>query len=365
MGSGGTYANANFDDFQNASITGTKYTDLTGNGFSSDDTPQGGVTIDLYQGSSASGSPFETAVTAGNGTYSFANLTPGTYFVQETVPSGWTQTGGNAGYLVVVGPGGLGSGGTSTGDNFDDFQNVSLSGEVYNDLNGDGTIDPGDTGFSGWTVKLLNNSNQVIATTTTNSGGIYSFSGVGPDSKTIQEVPQTGPGNVPYVPTVPSTGTIAITPTSGTNRSGLNFGNILQPEVVDVRIDWGTQSMSLLNLNRDLPFVDINAIDIIFNENVSVTQGDLALSTLINSGKTYNFTGFSYNAVTLDAKWTAECHRGRQPDDGPRRPPVDLGHRRRPRPARHLPGRLHAGIQGPARRRQRRWRGQQPGHGYR
>ena len=84
----------------------------------------------------------------------------------------------------------------------------------------------------------------------------------------------------------------------------MNFGNILQPEVVDVRIDWGTQSMSLLNLNRDLPFVDIKAIDIIFNENVSVTQGDLAVSTLINSGKTYNFTGFFYNAATFDAKWT-------------------------------------------------------------
>ena len=30
-------------------ISGTKYLDLTGNGFTSDDTPQGGVTIDLYQ----------------------------------------------------------------------------------------------------------------------------------------------------------------------------------------------------------------------------------------------------------------------------------------------------------------------------
>jgi hypothetical protein len=62
--------------------------------------------------------------------------------------------------------------------------------------------------------------------------------------------------------------------------------------------------MSILNLKRDLPFVDITAIDIVFNENVSVTQGDLALSTLINSGVSYNFTGFSYNQTTHDAKWT-------------------------------------------------------------
>ena len=181
---------------------------------------------------------------------------------------------------------------------------MTLSGEVFNDQNGDGTIDPGDSGFSGWTVNLLNSQHQVTATTTTNSSGGYSFTAVGPGAQTIQEVPQTGPGGVPFIPTIPSTGTIAITPASGVNQSGLNFGNILQPAVADVRIDWGSQSMSILKLNRDLPFVDINAIDVIFNENVSVTQGDLALTTLIHSGKTYNFTGFSYNPTTHDAKWT-------------------------------------------------------------
>jgi hypothetical protein len=33
----------------NITISGTKYTDITGNGFSADDTPLGGVTINLYQ----------------------------------------------------------------------------------------------------------------------------------------------------------------------------------------------------------------------------------------------------------------------------------------------------------------------------
>ena len=181
---------------------------------------------------------------------------------------------------------------------------MTLSGEVFNDLNGTGTIDPGDTGFSGWTVNLLNSQDKVIATTITDSQGDYSFTGVGPGPQTIQEVPQNGPGNVPYVPTIPSTGTIAITPTSGVNQSGLNFGNILQPEVVDARIDWGSQSMSLLNLARDLPFVNINAIDIVFNENVIVSKADLTLSSLIGSGNSYNFSGFSYSSATHDAKWT-------------------------------------------------------------
>jgi hypothetical protein len=84
-------------------ISGTKYLDLTGNGFSSDDTPQGGVTIDLYEESNGSaglqtGSGGDklvgTTTTASNGTYSFMVDSAGTYYVAESVPTGYIQTGG-------------------------------------------------------------------------------------------------------------------------------------------------------------------------------------------------------------------------------------------------------------------------------
>ena len=57
-------------------ISGTKYLDLTGNGFTSDDTPQSGVTIDLYQQVGSSVTLVATTTTAANGTYSFT-VTPG------------------------------------------------------------------------------------------------------------------------------------------------------------------------------------------------------------------------------------------------------------------------------------------------
>ncbi len=105
------------------SISGTKYNDLTGNGFSSDDTGLGGVTINLFQGSTPGGTPFATTVTATNGTYSFPGLTAGTYSVQESVPSGYLQTGGglsgsagNAYYIVNAV-----AGHSYAGDNFDDY----------------------------------------------------------------------------------------------------------------------------------------------------------------------------------------------------------------------------------------------------
>src|SRR5207245_493654 len=92
INSGGTSTGNNFADFQNASITGIKYMDVTGNGFSADDTPLAGVTINLYQGTSATGTPIATTTTASDGTYSFNNLPPGTYFVQEAVPTGSSST---------------------------------------------------------------------------------------------------------------------------------------------------------------------------------------------------------------------------------------------------------------------------------
>ena len=61
-------------------ISGTKYLDLTGNGFSSDDTPQSGVTIDLYQATSGGETFIASATTGTSGTYSFA-VSPGTYYV--------------------------------------------------------------------------------------------------------------------------------------------------------------------------------------------------------------------------------------------------------------------------------------------
>jgi hypothetical protein len=228
----------------------------------------------------------------------------GVTVVNSTTITADSPAGSGVVDVNVTTPGGKSA--TSSADQFTyvAFQTVTLSGDVFNDLNSDGTIDPGDTGSSGWTVKLLDSSNTVIATTITGATGGYSFTGVGPGTHTIEEVTQTGANNVPYVPTIPVSGSITLTPTSGTNQSGLNFGNILQPEVVDIRADWGTRSMSLLNLTRDLPFVDITAFDVIFNDNVVVSKNDLSLTSLVNSGVSYNFSGFSYNSTTHDGTWT-------------------------------------------------------------
>ncbi len=114
-------------------VTGTKFNDITGNGFSGDDSAQSGVTINLYMESNScsglqtgvGGDRFvSSAVTGANGSYSFTGLTPGAvYYVMEVVPAGYVQTGGGpngaAGctYYTICAQ----SGQAISGKNFDDF----------------------------------------------------------------------------------------------------------------------------------------------------------------------------------------------------------------------------------------------------
>ena len=44
------------------------------------------------------------------------------------------------------------SGSSQTGLDFGNFQLVNFTGDIYNDLNGNGNLDPGEPGLQGWTV---------------------------------------------------------------------------------------------------------------------------------------------------------------------------------------------------------------------
>src|SRR5262249_36147856 len=52
---------------------------------------------------------------------------------------------------------------------------AEVSGVVFNDLNGDGIQQPGETGIPDITVNLLDDGGAVIATTTTDAAGEYNF----------------------------------------------------------------------------------------------------------------------------------------------------------------------------------------------
>ena len=59
-----------------------------------------------------------------------------------------------------------------------------------------------------------------------------------------------------------------------------------------------------MNLNRDLPFVDITGIDVSFSDDVGATAASLVLKSTTPSGRLYGLGGFTYNSSSRDATWT-------------------------------------------------------------
>jgi hypothetical protein len=60
--------------------------------------------------------------------------------------------------------------------------------------------------------------------------------------------------------------------------------------------------MSLLNLSRDLPFLNINAIDMIFSDDVVLTRSNLVLTGV--NVPSYSFSGFRYDTTLHEGIWS-------------------------------------------------------------
>lgn len=68
----------------------------------------------------------------------------------------------------------------------------SIVGTKYKDVDGNGVISGADTPVAGWNINLYDNSGTLVASTTTDGTGFYSFPNLMPGNYTVTEVPQTG-----------------------------------------------------------------------------------------------------------------------------------------------------------------------------
>ncbi len=203
--SGTDVSGQNFGNFDKVSISGMKFNDMNGDGVKdAGDLGLSGWKIYL------NGSATDSATTDANGNYTFSNLGPGTYSLSEAVQSGWQQTTTNPSAITTS------SGTDVSGQNFGNFDKVTISGMKFNDVNGDGIKDVGDNGVSGWKIYLNGSASD---STTTDANGDYSFTNLGPGTYTLSEAVQNGW-------TQTTTNPLPITTSSGTDVSGQNFGNI-------------------------------------------------------------------------------------------------------------------------------------------
>ena len=105
------------------------------------------------------------------------------------------------------------------GDTINPNVGDSISGTVFNDANGNGVLDSGETGLAGWTVELLDASTgNFLATTVTDSNGNYSFA-VQPGTYRIREMIQPN-----YTQTTSDPPVITISSSNPTS-TGNNFGD--------------------------------------------------------------------------------------------------------------------------------------------
>ncbi len=153
------------------------FQDSNGNGV--DDSGEPGLQGWTVELETTTGVIEQTATTDVNGDYSFANLLPGTYRVREIGQSGWLQTTGDPADFVIA------SGTNQTSVNFGNFQLITIGGELFNDLNGNGVLDGNESGVAGWTVDLFLNG-ALNETTTTDTNGNFSFANLTPGTYRVR-----------------------------------------------------------------------------------------------------------------------------------------------------------------------------------
>jgi hypothetical protein len=161
-----------------------------------------GVAVGLY---TSAGVLVASTTTDQDGHYGFEDVPPGDYYLVFTAPSGYQFTLQNAGPDNVDsdadGSGRTGVFTLAAGQDLSDWDaglyasggsGGSIGDYVWNDVDADGVQDPGEFGLAGVTVNLLDGSGNLLASTTSDAFGHYSFSGLAAGIYQVQFVAPPG-----------------------------------------------------------------------------------------------------------------------------------------------------------------------------
>ncbi|GEM_PF-871861 len=128
------------------------------------------------------------------------------------------------------------------------FVGTEVSGQKFNDLNGNGVKDIGEPGLQGWAIHLTVDiaSPPVPVTTTTDANGEYRFTNISPNNYRVSEDNQPG-----WTQTLPGgDGTYHVSLAGGQQITGRDFGNHNSSASltigVHMRVGWNIVSLPLV-----------------------------------------------------------------------------------------------------------------------
>ena len=222
---GDVAADINFGNSEPGEIRGTKWEDMDGDGTRDAGEPgMAGVTIYLdldHDGRRETEEP--SAVTNEDGEYALVGLVPNTYAVAEVVPSGYVQTFPSKmdPYVLTLQPGEV-----LMGIDFGNIKAAEIRGATWEDQDGDGVRDAGETGMGGVRIYLdLDHDGQRDAdepSTLTNADGEYALTDVAPGTYAVAEIVPSD-----YLQTFPAIwqGPYSVTVEAGQILMNIDFAN--------------------------------------------------------------------------------------------------------------------------------------------
>ena len=264
---------------QQGTVSGHVFNDANGNGVQDLGEPDmASISVNILDSLGHT----QTVITNGSGNYS-ATVPAGAVtadVLDSTVPPGSVLTTANDPQSVSVPAGGTGNA-TPVGFQYLSQQTGTVSGHIYDDVNGNGVQDPGEPGLPGVSVVVTDNQGTTHTVVTDSNGDYQTTTPVGSVTAKVDES-TLPPGSVRTGGSDPQTVTVSRNTDAPTQPVGYQQRGTVTGHVFNDMNGNGVQDPG----EPDLPGVTVNVTDSLGTVHPLTTDGSGNWSVVVPVGST-------------------------------------------------------------------------------